>query len=70
MLIPLQEIAKFHTIENVLHVGAHLGEEAAEYYKHGVKRSLWIDANSDLLSQLQKNLANYKKCTNIKCNFK
>ncbi len=60
MLIPIENVIRYHQIKNVLHVGAHLGEEAFLYYKCGVQESLWIEANSDLIEQLQKNLSEFK----------
>ena len=46
-------------IESVLHVGAHTGEEAAQYSADGVKRVIWFEANKELLPALQDNIRNY-----------
>lgn len=39
----------------VLHVGAHLGEEAEAYSRAGVERVLWVEANPGLIPQLEVN---------------
>lgn len=36
----------------VIHIGAHLGEEALSYYQAGVKNVLWIEANKNLMAGL------------------
>jgi FkbM family methyltransferase len=42
---------------SVLHVGAHLGEEAADYQGAGVERVFWVEANRQLVLPLQENVA-------------
>lgn len=42
--------------EGVLHVGAHLGEEAKDYCDNGVKRVLWVEANKTLMKNLYDNV--------------
>jgi FkbM family methyltransferase len=39
-------------IRGVLHVGAHLGEEAALYDSLGIKKVIWIDGNPDVMDKL------------------
>lgn len=43
----------------ILHVGAHLGEEAAAYHEAGVERVLWVEANPDLMGTLRDNVSRY-----------
>jgi FkbM family methyltransferase len=40
----------------VLHVGAHLGEEAEAYARAGVADVLWVEGNPRLLAQLEQNV--------------
>ena len=42
----------------LLHIGAHLGEEAAEYDKAGFP-VWWVEANPEVLPKLRANLAQY-----------
>jgi FkbM family methyltransferase len=61
MLIPFSEIISRHNIhpESVIHVGGHYGEEAKDYHDNGIKKSLWIEANPDCISELNLALAPY-----------
>lgn len=38
--------------KNVLHIGAHYGQEAEAYENNGVKKVIWVDANSNVFSEL------------------
>lgn len=40
----------------VVHVGAHLGEEARFYARFGFSPVWWIEGNADVLPQLRKNV--------------
>lgn len=42
--------------KRVLHVGAHLAEEAADYYRAGARDFWWIEANESLKGPLSKAL--------------
>jgi hypothetical protein len=66
MLIPITKLVHYHKPKNVLHIGAHLGEEVDSYYKYGVEHSLWVEANQDLIIELQSNISKYKnaRCIN------
>jgi len=44
----------------VLHLGAHLGEEAEEYDKLGIKNVIWIEGNPEIFHELEKNIAKYE----------
>lgn len=54
MLIDLAELVRKRnlTITGVLHVGAHLGEEAEKYEECGIREVWWIEANPDLIAAL------------------
>jgi FkbM family methyltransferase len=41
----------------VIHAGAHLGEEAADYAEIRTKHVLWIEGNPDLIDRLEANVA-------------
>ena len=43
----------------VLHVGAHLGEEAPDYAVAGVERVFWVEANQTLMPALQEQVASF-----------
>jgi len=45
--------------KGILHVGAHLGEEAKLYNSFN-KEVFWIEANPDIYSDLKKNISEYK----------
>jgi FkbM family methyltransferase len=55
MLIPFHECivqSGGRPFEGVLHIGAHHGEEAADYHQCGVKKVLWVEANPILMKTL------------------
>jgi FkbM family methyltransferase len=43
----------------ILHVGAHLGEEAAAYQEAGVERVLWVEANPELFGELEARVSRH-----------
>jgi FkbM family methyltransferase len=43
----------------ILHVGAHLAEEAQAYQEAGAGRVLWVEANPDLMGTLTDNVSHY-----------
>jgi len=59
MLIPMQQLVNGYGVKPkaVLHVGAHLGEEAADYEAAGVERVFWVEANIKLMPELQTNVS-------------
>lgn len=61
MLIPLETlIAKYKVNFNgVLHVGAHVGEEAPAYARAGAGPVTWIEANPELIPRLSDVVAQY-----------
>lgn len=58
MLIPMSDVVAAGVKPGpVVHVGAHLGEEARTYHQFGFKPVTWIEANADVIPQLQANVA-------------
>ena len=55
MLIPYSEIIKKYKlkIKNILHIGAHNGEEYEEYANNGCEKIVWIEANPFKIKNLQ-----------------
>ncbi|MFL5844121.1 MAG: FkbM family methyltransferase [Solirubrobacteraceae bacterium] len=55
MLIPLDKLISWYGIRptGVLHLGAHLGEEAESYAAAGIGRVLWVEGNPELAEQLR-----------------
>jgi FkbM family methyltransferase len=58
MLVPLSELNKIWNVSpnGVVHVGAHLGEEATEYEKYQWLPVIWIEAQPSLVSRLKESL--------------
>ncbi len=57
MLISYNECIKYNNnipFNGVIHIGAHLGEECIDYKNNGVKKVIWVEANSKLLEPLVK----------------
>lgn len=56
MLIDLKKLYRKYglrsRVSGVLHVGAHLGEEARAYRDVGFRPVIWVEANPDLIDQL------------------
>ena len=45
--------------KSAIHVGAHVGQEAATYAAWGITDVLWIEANAELLDELRANVEQY-----------
>lgn len=60
-LIEFSDLARKHRrpVTGVIHVGAHLGEEAEIYAAQGVTDVVWVEGNPDLIAQLTENVARY-----------
>lgn len=60
MLIDLSYLyQKYHiNASGVIHIGAHFGQEADVYHKHGLK-VIWIEANRKIYQQLKQNVLKY-----------
>ena len=58
MFIPVIELAQNYNIRprNILHVGAHLAEESQSYDKYFNVPVLWVEAQPQLCSELEKKL--------------
>jgi FkbM family methyltransferase len=61
VLIAMRDLVERYDVtpKAVLHVGAHLGEEAPDYQAVGVERVLWIEANRALMPALQAHVAGF-----------
>jgi len=61
VIIPMARLVAEFGVKpkNILHVGAHLAEEAAAYQEAGVDRVLWVEANPDLMGTLTDNVGHY-----------
>lgn len=59
MLIELADLVRKHqmNITGVLHVGAHVAEEAEKYHALGVSNVWWVEANPDLIPTITANTA-------------
>jgi FkbM family methyltransferase len=57
MLIDFRQLFPRYRIKpkGVLHIGANVGEEAPVYDELGIERVLWIEANPELIPQLNIN---------------
>ena len=62
MLIELPELIKRHDVDvtRVLHLGAHLGEEADAYVAAGAEEVWWVEANPAKLGPLFENVGTRK----------
>jgi FkbM family methyltransferase len=47
---------KDKSIKNVLHIGAHKGEEIKIYSQMGVERVVWVEANPEVYTDLVENI--------------
>lgn len=58
MLIPFSELFRRHGIKptGILHVGAHLGQEAEEYNKLKVPEVIWVEANPGIYKLLNEHV--------------
>jgi FkbM family methyltransferase len=46
-------------ITKVFHIGAHEGQEAEAYHAQGVKKIVWFEANTDLITTLHQHLMKF-----------
>jgi FkbM family methyltransferase len=62
MLIDLQTLVKKYDmdINGIIHLGAHIGQEADTYNKCGVSNVVWIEANPKIINTLISNVSKYK----------
>jgi FkbM family methyltransferase len=61
MLITMDRLQAEHGVKprNILHIGAHLGEEAAAYHDAGAKEVLWVEGNPHLMDTLRHGVSAY-----------
>lgn len=61
MLLDLTQLCGKHhmKVDGILHVGAHLAEEADEYHKLGIDNVIWVEANEDNMSRIQDKVSRY-----------
>lgn len=61
MLMTLDSLIKRFglKITGVLHVGAHLGEEALSYSEAGIETVWWVEGNPDIIPTLTRNVGQY-----------
>lgn len=50
------------SVNGVIHVGAHRGEEIEEHLELGAKKIIWVEANPDVYSELIENIGGDKRC--------
>ena len=54
------------TLNGVIHVGAHRGEELPEYESLGAKDVIWIEPNPDVFEEMKVSLTNAESCIESK----
>lgn len=61
MLIPFDYLFQKYKIQpsGVLHLGANTGQEAETYYKHGVRKVIWVEALPSVYEELVRNISKY-----------
>lgn len=61
MLLDLPNLIRKYQMEikGILHVGAHLAEEAASYDTLGIKNVWWVEGNEDNISRIVGEVAKY-----------
>lgn len=59
MLLNLQDLILDHKlkIKGILHVGAHLAEEAQEYARLGIHNVYWVEGNVDNIPAIEREVA-------------
>src|SRR5690349_24723633 len=68
MLIDIKGLKEKYNItsKGVLHIGAHLGQEAEMYNQLGMEKMIFIEANPSIYDQLVSNIAKYPNAKAIK----
>lgn len=59
MLLKLEDLIANHglKIKGILHVGAHLAEEAQDYAKLGIHNIYWVEGNADNILPIEREVA-------------
>jgi len=55
----LSNLINNNNIQNLIHVGAHKGDEIELYNNCGIKKIVWIEALPDLIDEIKKNTFKY-----------
>lgn len=68
MLIDIKDLAKKYNVQSkgVLHIGAHLGQEAQTYADLGMNKMVFIEANPSIYDQLRTNISKYPNAKAVK----
>lgn len=73
MFIPLpQLIAKYNLggkIKGIIHVGAHFGEEAADYQACGIHKIVWVEPCRQALGKLHEKFSSQESTVIMGCAF-
>lgn len=69
MLLDLKEMYQRYDlkIEGILHVGAHLAEEAALYHSLGIHNVWWIEGNEDNIPRIKEEVARFGSAAKVLC---
>ena len=61
MYITIQDIKSRYQpdLKGIIHLGAHLGEEAKDYSEVGCKKVIWMEGNPALIPELKSNISIY-----------
>jgi len=61
MLIDIRDLAKKYKIQSkgVLHIGAHIGQEAEVYDSVGMKKMIFVEGNPSIYNKLCENIQKY-----------
>ena len=61
MLISFDKVINTYNLQpkGIIHVGGHFAEEIDEYYKNGVQRTIWVEANPEAFDILKNKVSNY-----------
>ncbi len=67
MILDINTIAKKYNIKSkgVLHIGAHLGQEAETYHLLGMNKMIFVEANPAIYAKLLTNIQKYPKAIAI-----
>ncbi|NMF58274.1 FkbM family methyltransferase [Pseudanabaena yagii] len=62
IMLNINELCSKYNVEphGVIHIGAHEGQEVADYIAMNVSKMILIEANPEVYERLQNNLANYE----------
>jgi FkbM family methyltransferase len=71
MLMNLRQLVPKYklTLKWVLHIGAHIGEEAPLYDGLGIKKQIWIEANPEIFPVLCQNVLRYNRGQVVALNY-